>query len=381
MNERNSTGSRIRVLVTDDSAFMRTALARMIQSDPALEVIGTAVNGREALEKIAQLDPDVVTLDIEMPQLDGLGVLRRLQEENPKPVIMISSLTQEGAEATLEAFDLGAFDCIAKSLSYATLDILQIRDELVEKIKAASQSRMWIQRPRHSPGAPRAPLSAAKPVTAVHRPRRREGPVPSVVAIGTSTGGPKALQQILPMLPRDLSAGVAIVQHMPQGFTRPFAQRLNGLSQIEIREAEDGESIRAGVALLAPATWHMTFFRKSATQIGVRLGKEPSSALHRPSVDVMMLSAAEICGPHAMGVIMTGMGADGALGMKMIHERGGFTVGQDETSCAVYGMPRACAEMGILDRVVPLAHIPEEIVQATCPQEKVSEYAPAKHEA
>jgi two-component system chemotaxis response regulator CheB len=361
MKPNVSSPGPIRVLVTDDSAFMRTALTRMIQSDPALEVIGTAQNGKDALEKIARLDPDVITLDIEMPLLNGLGVLRRLRDENPKPVIMVSSLTREGAEATLEAFELGAFDCIAKTRSFATLDILQIREDLISKIKAAAQTRRPQPKPAHGAVRPVAPHKAKFS----NRVLRHEGSAPTVVALGTSTGGPKALQEILPLLPADLPAGIVIVQHMPEGFTGPFAQRLDARSQLQVREAVDGDPVAPGVALIAPATWHLTFVRASASQFNVHLAKEPANTLHRPSVDVMMLSAAEVCGSHVMGVIMTGMGADGALGMKAIHERGGFTLGQDESTCAVYGMPRACAETGVLDRVVPLLQLPEEIVHAT----------------
>jgi two-component system, chemotaxis family, protein-glutamate methylesterase/glutaminase len=349
----------IRVLVADDSAFMRTALTRMIQFDPQLQVVATAQNGKEALEKIAEFDPDVITLDIEMPKLDGLGVLRQLMAENPKPAIIVSSLTQEGAEETLNAFDLGAFDCIPKTLSYASLDIMHIRDELIAKLKAGAAAKETFRRKKQA---------LPKPVLAA--PRRawaHKGPIPSVVAIGTSTGGPKALQEVLPLLPADLPAGIVIVQHMPQGFTGPFARRLDGLSKLTVHEAVDGEAIKPGLALLAPATWHMTLFRRSATQYSVRLSKNPPKTLHTPSVDVMMLSAAEVCGASVMGVIMTGMGYDGSLGMRAIHEKGGRTLGQDEASCAVYGMPRACAEMGTLDRVVPLSHISEEIIHAVCP--------------
>ena len=362
MNHDHLSPGPIRVLITDDSAFMRTALTRMIQSDPALLVVGTAQNGKEALEQITRLDPDVITLDIEMPLLNGLGVLRRLQQENPKPVIMVSSLTQEGAEATLEAFELGAFDCIAKTRSFATLDILNIREELTSKIKAAAHSGRSRPQPVRSPAPPAA---APRRIKFSNRVSRREGFAPSIVAIGTSTGGPKALQEVLPLLPPDLPAGIVIVQHMPEGFTGPFAQRLNSRSQIQVREAVDGEPVAPGIALIAPATWHLTFVRASPSQFNIRLSKEPANTLHRPSVDVTLLSAAEVCGPQAMGVIMTGMGADGALGMKALHDRGGFTLGQDESTCAVYGMPRSCAEMGSLDRVVPLLQIPEEIVHAT----------------
>lgn len=345
------------MLVADDSAFMRTAISRMIQSDPDLHVIATASDGSETLQKIQEFDPDVVTLDIEMPKLDGLGVLRRLMADHPIPVIVLSALTQEGAEATLAALDLGAFDCIPKAFSDAALDILKIQDELVSKIKAAAVSRL------PPPQRPPALAVELSPVRAHLIPRH--GPSPAVVAIGTSTGGPKALQEILPKIPADIPAGFIIVQHMPRGFTAPFAQRLESLSQITVREATDGEAIRPGLALLAPATWHMTVFKRSATEWGVRLSKSPENTLHRPSVDVMMLSAAEVCGSHVMGVILTGMGNDGAQGMKAIAEKGGLTVGQDEATCAVYGMPRVCAELGVLNRVVPLSQIPDEIIHAT----------------
>jgi two-component system, chemotaxis family, protein-glutamate methylesterase/glutaminase len=345
------------VLVADDSAFMRTAISRMIQSDPNLHVVATASYGNETLQKIRKFDPDVITLDIEMPKLDGLGVLRRLMADYPKPVIVLSALTQEGAEATLAALDLGAFDCIPKAFSDAALDILQIQAELISKIKAAAVS---------TPSPPqRLPAVAVglSPVRA--RLISRHGPSPTVVAIGTSTGGPKALQKILPKIPADIPAGLIIVQHMPREFTAPFAQRLESLSQITVRHATHGEAIRPGLALLAPAAWHMTVFKRSATEWGVHLSKSPEKTLHRPLVDVMMLSAADVCGSHVMGVILTGMRNDGAQGMKAIAEQGGLTVGQDEASCAFYGMPRACAELGILDRVVPLSQIPDGIIHAT----------------
>lgn len=354
------TGRGIRVLVADDSAFMRTALTRMIQSDPRIHVVATAQDGVEALEKIAEWDPDVITLDIEMPRLDGLGVLRRLIPQNPKPVIMISSLTQEGAEATLAAFELGAFECIPKTHSFATLDILKIRDDLIGKIKAAACAKPAVQ--RLNTVATRSGSTAASASTHSH-----VGPTPAVIAIGASTGGPRALQEIIPRLPADLSAGVVIVQHMPQGFTGPFARRLNDLSEVNVREAINGEPIQPGTVLVAPATWHLTLSHASSDRYLVHLSKSPEGTLHRPSVDVTMQSAAEICGPRVMGVILTGMGTDGAQGMKAISEKGGRTVGQDETTCAVYGMPRACDELGVLDRVMPLWEIPSEIVHAVSP--------------
>ncbi len=346
----------IRVLVADDSAFMRTALTRMIESDPQLKVVGTAQNGAEALEKAAALNPDVITLDIEMPRLNGLDALRRLMEENPRPVIMVSSLTLEGAEATLEAFDLGAFECIPKQLSYASLDIIKIRDHLVNKVKAAAKYRP--RRARRTGAAPGRPAPAAvSPVPGCA--------LPDVVAIGTSTGGPGALREIITRLPADLPVGVLVVQHMPPGFTGPLAKRLDALSQVRVFEAVDEQPIAPGQVLIAPAGMQMTAFRRTASKYAVRIGAEPNDTLHVPSVDVMMLSVAEVFGERAMGVILTGMGNDGALGMKAIHQKGGVTLGQDEASCVVYGMPRVCAEMDLLRRVAPLDAMPGEIVAAT----------------
>jgi two-component system, chemotaxis family, protein-glutamate methylesterase/glutaminase len=348
-------GRPVGVLVVDDSAFMRTALTRMIDSDPALRVTGTAQNGMQALEKIVELQPDVVTLDVEMPRMNGLETLKRIMQDFPRPVIMVSSLTQAGAETTLEALDIGAFDYVSKQESFATLDVVKIRDDLVAKIKAAAEMRQRSSAVRLyakvTPG--RSPASGALLLPA------------TVVAIGTSTGGPKALQQMLPLLPRDLSVGVLVVQHMPIGFTGPFANRLDQLCQVAVKEATHDQTIEGGVVYIAPAGQHLTVVRKSSTKVAARLSAVPESTLHRPSVDVMMLSVAEVFGALAMGVIMTGMGADGVQGMKAIGKAGGLTVGQDEASCTVYGMPRSCAEAGVLKRVVPLIQIPDEILHAT----------------
>lgn len=347
----------IRVLVVDDSAFMRTALTRMIESDESLTVVGTAGDGQEGLQKITTLQPDVVTLDVEMPRLNGLETLKRIMADAPRPVIMVSSLTQEGAETTLEALDRGAFDYVAKQLSYASLDIVQIRDDLVNKIKAAAESsrKKGVRRVMAVPGKISVPV--ARSVAA-------QAP-PAIVSIGTSTGGPKALQQVLPMLPADLPVGVLIVQHMPPGFTGPFANRLNNLCNVTVREAQQDDVVEPGIVYIAPAGQQMTVCRPSALKAAIRLSHEPANVLHIPSVDVLMLSVAEVFRSLAMGIILTGMGADGAQGMKAIAEAGGITVGQDEASCTAYGMPRTCAEWGILQRVVSLDRIPEQILLAT----------------
>jgi two-component system chemotaxis response regulator CheB len=354
--------SAIRVLIVDDSAFMRTALSRMISSDPALLVVGTAANGIEALERIPALNPDVVTLDVQMPGLDGAQTLKRIMAECPRPVIVVSSLSPNDAETTFHALQAGAFDYVPKQLSSSSLDILHIREDLITKIKAAVQS--W--RPRAfvpQPSSSRKPPRPADPLAASLRRDFPASPL-AIVALGISTGGPKALQEILPALPRSLSVPIVIVQHMPVGFTGPFARRLNSLCALSVREAAHGASLEPGVIYIAPAGRHLTIERSGA-RASICLSEAPLNQLHTPSIDVMMKSVAAAFQSQAMGIIMTGMGADGSQGMRAIHECGGFTVGQDEPSCAVYGMPRVCAEMGILHHVVPLNQIPYEVLQAT----------------
>lgn len=355
MNNGSNT-SQARVLIVDDSAFMRMALSRIVTSDPDLQVVGTATSGNDALEKIAPLDPDVITLDVQMPGLDGLATLRRIMAQSPRPVIMVSSVTVEDADATFDALAAGAFDYVPKQLSSTSLDILHIREGLLAKLKAAAESR-------HS--RIRSDVPKKPPRTAELPARDIVLSSPAIVALGVSTGGPKALEKILPLLPSDLSVPILVVQHMPVGFTGPFAQRLNNLCAISIREASHGEVLQPGVVYLAPAGYHMTVERTSASRILICLSNKPDNQQHVPSIDVMMRSIASAFHSEAMGVIMTGMGSDGAQGMRAIHRHGGFTVGQDEASCAVYGMPRVCAEMGILNRIVPLSRLPHEILQAT----------------
>lgn len=349
------TNSRIRVLVVDDSAFMRTALSRMIASDTDLWVVGTASTGNEALQRLPSLDPDVITLDVQMPGLDGLQTLSRIMAEFPRPVIMISSLTLKDAEATFNALAAGAFDYVPKQLSSTSLDIFHLQDDLIAKIKAAGESRHL-----HEAGiVPRKPPRTA--AVATHKPSLL--PV-AVVALGVSTGGPKALENLLPILPADLTVPILVVQHMPSGFTAPFAKRLDNLCAVSVREAAHGETVLPGVVYIAPAGSHLTV-EGGRSRTAFCLSDKPRNQLHVPSVDIMMQSVASAFGSLAMGIIMTGMGSDGAQGMSAIHREGGLTIGQDEASCTVYGMPRVCADMRILDRVVPLSQIPHEILQAT----------------
>jgi two-component system chemotaxis response regulator CheB len=269
---------------------------------------------------------------------------------------MVSSVTIKDAETTFNALAAGAFDYVPKQLASTSLDILHIREDLIAKIKAAAESR----RSKHDIDLQR------KPPHSVHSPVRGiSHPTPAIVALGISTGGPKALQEILPLLPRDLPVPVLVVQHMPMGFTAPFANRLNATCAVSVCEASHGEVVQPGLVYIAPAGSQMTVDRPRSSQVTIRISDKPVNQLHVPSVDVMMQSVALAFRSQAMGIIMTGMGSDGAQGMNAIHREGGFTVGQDEASCAVYGMPRVCAEMGILNRVVPLSLIPQEILQAT----------------
>jgi len=356
--------SPIRVLIVDDSAFMRTALSRMIASESGLEVVATAASGADALDKIPALNPDVVTLDVEMPGLDGLATLQRIMHRFPRPVIMVSAATDKSAEITFQALSAGAFDYVPKQLSETSLDISHIRGDLVAKIRAAVRSPNPANSNSRKPPRPAALDGAGGTVLPI---------IPDIVALGVSTGGPKALQEILPRLPHDLPVPILIVQHMPAGFTAPFAQRLNSLSSITVREATHRELIQPATAYIAPTGLHMRVIRRlSDSRPMISLDENPRNTLHVPSVDVLMDSVATVYGNRALGIIMTGMGSDGALGMKAIYRAGGFTIGQDRATCTVYGMPRACAEQGILSRIVPLAEIPEEVIRATRRRKRAS---------
>lgn len=348
---------RIRVLVVDDSAFMRTALARMIACEPDMEVVATACCASGAFEKISELDPDVVTLDVAMPGLDGLSTLRCIMTQFPRPVIMVSAATEKDAEITFEALSAGAFDYIPKQMSAASLEITHIRDELIAKIRAAAQSR----RTRIA-----LPESKKPPKSAPGEPSHLAPAIPAVVAIGVSTGGPRALEQILPMFPAEFPIPILIVQHMPVGFTSAFAQRLDSLASLKVKEAVQGELIRSRYVYIAPSGLHMSIApRLSDSKPAISLDKHPQDAQHVPSADVLMNSVARVFKERTIGVIMTGMGSDGAEGMSAIFHRGGTTIGQDEASCAVYGMPKACAQLGVLRHVLPLVDIPAYIIRAT----------------
>jgi two-component system, chemotaxis family, protein-glutamate methylesterase/glutaminase len=339
----------IRVVVIDDSAFVRQALTRMLAAAD-IKVVGTAGDGYEGLEKVLDLRPDVVTLDVKMPRMDGLEALQRIMKECPTPVLLLSSLTREGADVTLRGLELGAMDFVDKSSVQGHMNLLGLTDELRAKVRAlASVPRSRL--------APLPPVPAPRlAIPAAHPGRRAE-----VVAIGTSTGGPPALQAIIPRLPSDLPAAVLVVQHMPVGFTRSLAERLDQRSALPVREAEDGESVEPGAVLIAPAGRHLKV-RQRGGQVQVQLDEEPRSALHRPSVDVLMASVARAYGQRAVGVVLTGMGTDGVEGLRAIRDAGGRTLAESEESCVIYGMPKAAAEAGVVQRVVALRRMADEIL-------------------
>ncbi|OLE10559.1 MAG: hypothetical protein AUG89_12120 [Acidobacteria bacterium 13_1_20CM_4_56_7] len=346
----------IRVLIADDSAFMREVLSRAVESAPSLQVCGTARHGVETLEKIRELQPDVVTLDIEMPELNGIEVLKRIMKDFPRPVIMVSAFTQPGAEVTAEALAIGAFDYLSKVNSGHRVDPRKLSRELVAKIEAAAQSPL-IRRVESIQASMLPDL--AKGNTA-----KKLDVVPAIIALGTSTGGPKALQEIVPELPADLPAGMIVVQHMPPGFTGPLAKRLNSISEIEVREAEHGDIVEPGRVYIARAGRHIRVERNAQSKTTISVSDQPLGTMHTPSADVLMLSVAALFGRYSLGIILTGMGVDGLQGMTAIHQAGGITIGQDEATSLVYGMPRACAEGGVLQRVIPLSQISTEITQA-----------------
>ena len=343
----------VKVLVVDDSALMRQLISKMLSSYPDIQVLGTAINGSDALVKIPVLKPDVVTLDVEMPVLDGLGALRRIKRECPLPVIMFSTLTALGTRATIEALTFGAFDFVTKPSSPAALEPMVA--ELAGKIRAAAAVPM--SRVARRPLAPRA-------VSPVMAPLARSGGKTRLVVVGTSTGGPAALQTVIPGLPKDFPAAVVVIQHIPVGFSKPLAEHLARRSELMVRHAEAGDPVLPGQVLVAPAGFDLTFRgRVGSFTVALDKGSAPvPPGGFRPSVDIVMTSAAQVFGDTVLGVLMTGMGRDGTLGMKEIKKCNGRTIAEAESSCVVFGMPRAAIEAGAADRVTPLPQIASEII-------------------
>ena len=351
----------VKLLIVDDSAFMRNALSTMLSSDPEIKIVGTARDGLEAIEKIESLKPDIVTLDVEMPRMDGIAALRHIMETNPLPVIMVSSITTEGAKVTLDALDLGAVDFIPKNLSELSINIVKIKEILIDKIKHIGRRGLVKKQVRPS-GRAAAPRAIEVPA---HMPLRTTGDRRvGILSIGTSTGGPKALQEIIPMLPKDFPAPIVVAQHMPPNFTGPFAERLNQLSHIEVREAKEGEPLKPGVALIAPGWGHMRVKRVRGIETVVSISDNKEEFIYRPSVDALMGSVAECFPGRALGVILTGMGNDGLKGMISLKKTGGRIFAQNEETCVVYGMPKAVVDAGIADKVLALEEMAGEIINS-----------------
>ncbi|CDQ19724.1 two-component system, chemotaxis family, response regulator CheB [Halobacillus karajensis] len=341
---------RVKVLVVDDSAFMRRILSDILKKEPRIDVVSTARNGKEGVEKIKGLTPDVVTLDIEMPVMGGLEALTYIMKQAPIPVVMVSSLTKEGAARTLEAIHLGAVDFIHKPSGAISIDMKSMDKEIIKKILTAGKARV-------SPFNDRLNRQVDLPEDI-----QTQG---NIIAIGTSTGGPRALQQVLRTLPCNLPAPIVVVQHMPSGFTKSLAERLDKISEISVKEAGHMEELHNGVAYVAPGGYHMEIVQENKV-LKIHLNQNPPVNGHRPSVNVMFSSLARLEKVTTTAVVMTGMGTDGLTGLLELKEmrKATFSIAEDESTCIVYGMPKAIHQSGLADEVQPLTNISQRIVQS-----------------
>ncbi len=374
--------NKIKVLIVDDSIFMRKALESLLSGESDIEIVGLAKNGKEGVEMAAQFHPDVITMDIEMPTMDGITALELIMKNNPTPVIMVSSLTKEGADATLKALDLGAVDFMTKdSQSFGGADIER---GLKDKIRKFAKNKGVVRLLTHSISSQpqqQTPSYRLSGTFASQHPHvstpfahnaqngnidgskrvviNKTG-IKRVVALGTSTGGPQSLQRVIPLLPADLGIPVVVTQHMPPNFTQSLASRLNTLSKVEVVEAQGKEKLEPNVVYIAKGGYHLKF-KKVGPSVYTELSTEPSNVFNIPGVDVMVDSIAELYGKECLGVIMTGMGSDGCKGLTNLKKMGGTIIAQNEPSCIVYGMPRAVVEAGIADEIVPLDEIAARI--------------------
>ena len=345
----------ISVLVVDDSAFMRKVISEIINSDPLLQVVGTAKNGKDALLKIEMQRPDVVTLDIEMPEMDGLTALETIMATRPLPVVMLSNLTQLGAKQTIKALQLGAVDFIPKPSGPISLDINEISAEIIKKVKIAASAHVI-----SSPNLPIAESAPEQPGLMPAKELDHQSQLEKLVIIGASTGGPKALNQIVSAFPADLDAAVLIAQHMPAGFTRSLADRMDKFSRIRVKEAEDGEPILAGNVYVAPGDYHMRVYRQRlplGDRMVIKLSQDPPRAGHRPSINELLFSVAEQFQGFVTAVILTGMGNDGTAALQAMRAEGSKIIAEHQSTCVVYGMPKAAIESGCVDEILPLPEI------------------------
>jgi two-component system chemotaxis response regulator CheB len=338
--------------VVDDSAYVRKVVKQMLSRSPFIEVVGTSRDGQEALEMAEQLSPDVVTCDLIMPVMDGVAFVREQMRRRPVPIVIVS-IANDGSEMALTALDAGAVDFVQKPTALATEKIFEVSDELIEKVKAAANVPMTRLHPALT-GEPAADVAAMQ--------RPRAGLI-DVIALGISTGGPQALKYLIPQLPADFPVPLVMVMHMPIGYTEMYAQRLNEISRIKVVEAHAGDEVRAGLALLAPAGRHLTLRRTADGRVVVHLDARPFDAPHRPSIDVLFQSAAEVFRERTLGVVMTGMGSDGKQGAAWVKSQGGMIFTEAESSCVVYGMPCAVVEAGLSDRSAPLEQMAQAILE------------------
>jgi two-component system chemotaxis response regulator CheB len=336
----------IKVLVVDDSAVMRSIMSRVINSQPDMTVVGLANDPIVAMERMRISRPDVMTLDVEMPRMDGLEFLKRLMQTRPMPVVMVSSLTARGADVTLRALELGAVDFIAKPQFAGDSDLASYAEEVAEKLRAAAGAS--VERPHDKPVAPPRLTSASM-----------NGE--KLIVVGASTGGVEALREVLARLPENMPP-LLIAQHMPGGFTRSFAQRLDGMCEIGVGEGQDGETLRPGRAYIAPGGRHMLLAAKAGRPV-IRLSDAPPVNRHRPSVDTLFRSAAEVAGARCIGVMLSGMGSDGADAMRQLRDLGAYNIAQDEASCVVFGMPKQAITARAVHEVLPLREIPQRLVE------------------
>ena len=337
---------KINILIVDDSAFVRKVFSEELQRDPSIKVVGVAPDPYVARDKIVQLSPDVVVLDIEMPRMDGLTFLRKLMQHFPLPVIIVSSLTRKGGELALEAVQAGAIDVMCKPGS--AFNVSEMSSALIEKIKGAAVAKLDVA------NAMRTPSPQQKNRAALTRTTDK------VIAIGASTGGTQAIEQVLREYPAN-APGTVVVQHMPAHFTTSFANRLNELCNVEVREAKDNDSVVPGTVLIAPGNYHM-YFRRSGARYFVQIKQGPQVHHQRPAVDVLFQSVAKYAGRNAVGALLTGMGADGAVGLEEMHEAGAHTIAQDKDSCVVFGMPAEAIKRHAADEILPLRKIAEHLL-------------------
>ena len=348
---------QIKVLVVDDSALVRQTLIELLSSDPGIEVIGAAGDPYVAVERMKEIVPDVITLDVEMPRMDGLTFLRKIMAQHPIPVIICSTLTEQGAETTLKALEYGAVEIIQKPKVGTKKFFEESRIRICDAVKAAASAKLRV----YTPVTVRPKLTADAVIPMSHQPKAMLKTTEKVVVVGASTGGTEALRILLEALPMDCPA-IAVVQHMPENFTAAFSKRLDGICRITVREAQDGDTMLRGQALIAPGNRHM-LLKRSGARYYVEIKDGPLVSRHRPSVDVLFRSAARYAGVNTVGVIMTGMGDDGAKGMREMFDVGAHTVAQDEQSCVVFGMPNEAIKLGGVRKVMPLGNLAGEILR------------------